>query len=255
MWNVAKVSDLVVFLPEQTGIRLEEAKVRARLLREAGLLPSGGRGKGGADINATHCAHFLLSLLTADKAVNGPVAVRWFAELVPDSLTGDVFQLKPDVQSLLLAQSKPIRSAAASPVDEVFLMQDRSFVQAVATLIELARSEKGYETISSELVMLRCARGWPFAVLELWSAENAIVQQHYRRRSKEATKAPSHFTLQHHKLIDFPTPIFVEASIRAGIITSLAALLGPATSEYANFKAIPIETLLGTRQSLDSGCD
>lgn len=88
--DLAKVSDLVVLVSEQSGMRHAEIKARARLLREARLLPSAGRGKGGADINANHCAHFLVSLLAADRAVNGPVAVRWFAELIPDSVIGDI---------------------------------------------------------------------------------------------------------------------------------------------------------------------
>lgn len=125
-------------------------------------------------------------------------------------------------------------------------MPDRSFVQAVATLIELARGDKAYQIIRSNLIWMRCAHGWPYAVLELRIAENGMLRQIYRPRSKEGTKAPSLYTLQHHELVQYPTPIFAEASVRGEIISALADLLGPVQSEYANFGAVSLDDLIVT---------
>lgn len=98
--------------------------------------------------------------------MNGPVAVRWFADLAPDLANGDIFQLRSDIKSLVLAGPGQLHPVEESPVDQVSPMQHRSSVQAVAALIELARTERGLDTISAELVWLRCARGWPYALLE-----------------------------------------------------------------------------------------
>ncbi|MEM7171955.1 MAG: hypothetical protein AAF530_17435 [Pseudomonadota bacterium] len=93
------VSDLVEFFAEATGTRPEEGKVRARHLREAGLLPSGGRGRGGAEVNARHCARYLVAWMAAERAINAPEAFRVYDSIYPSVLEKHCLELGYDDQT------------------------------------------------------------------------------------------------------------------------------------------------------------
>lgn len=56
-----KLSQLIEALASETGSPAGAVRLKARLLREAGLISSGGRGRGGADMNANDVSIALLS--------------------------------------------------------------------------------------------------------------------------------------------------------------------------------------------------
>ena len=97
-----RVSELVDFFSKMTGCRSEEGTVRARHLREAGLLPSTGRGRGAAKVSATDCAIYLVAWLAAERAINSAEAVRSFYDLQPHDVQGDLKELRPAAKRLLL---------------------------------------------------------------------------------------------------------------------------------------------------------
>ena len=82
-----KLTDLVNVVSEVTGEDHGVVRVKARALREAGLIVSGGRGRGGAEMGERDVARLILSLLssqstTADRQVSTmeaavPTIVKW----------------------------------------------------------------------------------------------------------------------------------------------------------------------------------
>lgn len=61
---MAKLSDLVRTVADLTDVPLSSVTVVARVLREAELIKSGGRGRGGANMGSTDAAHLLLGVIT-----------------------------------------------------------------------------------------------------------------------------------------------------------------------------------------------
>ncbi len=82
-----KLADLITLVSETTGEDHGVIRVKARALREAGLLKQGGRGRGGAEMGARDVARLILSILssqstTADRQVatmesTVPTTVKW----------------------------------------------------------------------------------------------------------------------------------------------------------------------------------
>lgn len=75
---MAKLSNLVATLSRVLNRPEPTVSLIARHLREAGMLSSGGRGPGGADMTASDCVSLLLGVVCAEQANTAPVAVaRW----------------------------------------------------------------------------------------------------------------------------------------------------------------------------------
>lgn len=169
---MATVSEFVSFFAEYVGTRHEEVSVRARHLREAGLLPSGGRGRGGAHVEAIHCANFLVGFLAAERAINAAEAVRQFANFAPRSVSGDLRLLRSTARNAFL---RPEQTRQARPMFEA----DASFIDTLARLIEWSRYLTGFEMVTNNIVAIGCGRNWPSAFIRFGTAKGGFIQQDY----------------------------------------------------------------------------
>ncbi len=75
------ITEFVEALAAATDLRDRELHHRCRLLREAGHLPSGGRGPGAAKLDTQAAANILISLIGTDVNMRGPDATRYFGSL------------------------------------------------------------------------------------------------------------------------------------------------------------------------------
>ncbi len=79
---MATITDLTNVLATSLGIGPAPVTNAARALREAGLLPTGERGRhGGVAMTAEHAATLLLGFLGTDLPCKAPVAARLFGNL------------------------------------------------------------------------------------------------------------------------------------------------------------------------------
>ena len=62
-----KLADLITLVSDVTGEDHGVVRVKARALREAGLLKQGGRGRGGAEMEARDVARLILSILSSQS--------------------------------------------------------------------------------------------------------------------------------------------------------------------------------------------
>ena len=72
MATVARAAEV---LSQALGVSTADIQHRARRLREAGLLPSEGKGRGAPHVESLDCARLLIATLAADVATDSPHAV------------------------------------------------------------------------------------------------------------------------------------------------------------------------------------
>jgi len=73
---VAKLSDLVKDLSIVLGKSEPTVTLIARHLRESGMIATGGRGPGAADMTVTDCVNLLLGAVCSEQAKDAPQVVR-----------------------------------------------------------------------------------------------------------------------------------------------------------------------------------
>lgn len=81
---MATVNQLIETILENIeGTKAGDLGLRARLLREAGYLPTGKRGGGSglAHVNSEHCANFIIGLIASTSARGVVPAVKKFRDL------------------------------------------------------------------------------------------------------------------------------------------------------------------------------
>ena len=109
---MATINQLVETILENIdGTKLGDLSLRARLLREAGYLPTGkrGGGRGLAHVNSEHCTNLLIGLLASSTARGVVPAVEKFRELpllttaAVDIVGLTVMENKPEPATLFLA--------------------------------------------------------------------------------------------------------------------------------------------------------
>ncbi len=109
---MATVNQLIdTILDNIEGTKRGDVSLRARLLREAGYLPTGkrGGGRGLAHVNSEHCANLLIGLLASSTARGVVPAVEQFRELpllataAVDIVGLTVMENKPEPATLFLA--------------------------------------------------------------------------------------------------------------------------------------------------------
>jgi hypothetical protein len=171
---VATVSELVDEFAKWSGTRPQEGVVRARHLREAGMLPSGGRGLGGAQVNPIHCATYLVSWLAAERAAWSPRAVTRLNEFQPTTCIGDLDQLTPYLREKLVPGPTPISNPPK------LILSNFLFIAAVAWLIDFARTPEGQQSVDRYVDAIGCSRDYPSAFIRLRDEVGNIVQQEYR---------------------------------------------------------------------------
>jgi hypothetical protein len=74
--EMATVAKLVEVLSQFLMVPVAEVQHTARRLREGGMLPADGTGRGAPHVDAGDCARLLIALLAADTATGAPQAVR-----------------------------------------------------------------------------------------------------------------------------------------------------------------------------------
>ena len=224
--EMATVSELVSFFADWTGTRPAEGRVRARHLREAGLLPSTGRGLGAADVGSIHCAFYLISFLAAEKAINGPEAVRFFSRMVPHRIRGDVDDLSDELRQLILTTKEAEKASVAASINKTLLLPHRTFGEVLALLIECGQTRSGREILDRNVATIKCGRHWPSASIEFQGLKNLIIQQDYRRRPIPGQSHRMEFPLWQVESLSHHAPIQVEATITGLILASLGDLCG-----------------------------
>ncbi len=85
---MAKLPALVDAITEVDGRERPTIEHVARVIREAGYVPTTKRGSGAADMTAREAANLLLALNGADAPKDGPVAIDRFRSLVQTTLIG-----------------------------------------------------------------------------------------------------------------------------------------------------------------------
>lgn len=230
---MATVSELVECFSNMTDVRPEEGSVRARHMREASLLPTGGRGRGGAQVSAAHCGNYLVGWLASERAINCAAAVRLFAELVPHSTLGDLNTLRSEARTLLLDKD-------AKQTGESFIMPNVNFVEAIARLIEWSRYLKTKEILWGDFKFIGCSRNWPFAFLQFQGNDGQIIRQDYHQLPLEGRSHRIKLGPWQLDQLNSPAPIRIEAMIPSEIIDSLGELLGERDSAPPRLSEIAI---------------
>lgn len=75
---MAKLSDLIPILAKVLPMPERTVAIYARLLRQARLLSTGGRGPGGANMTPEDCARLLIAVMAADQVKDAVEAVEKF---------------------------------------------------------------------------------------------------------------------------------------------------------------------------------
>jgi hypothetical protein len=78
---MAKLADLIPCVADALGLEEKSVSHGARVLRDAGLISTGGRGYGGAEMTNADAANLLIGLLGADTLLGAPEAVAKFRRL------------------------------------------------------------------------------------------------------------------------------------------------------------------------------
>jgi len=187
-----------------------------------------GRGRGAAHVNSRHCAAYLIALLGAEQSINSPAAVEVCSELMPTSTRGDPIQLSDEArQAFGVNPERREISVDAHVLGKPFLLEDKSFLEGIATLIEWARIPQASDIIQRSLIQIRCCRNWPEASITCIGMNDHLIQQYYSQ--PPGNLAPGRVRLRPWQIGGFPRAykIDVDASIRGGVLSQFADLIGP----------------------------
>ncbi len=134
------ITEFIESLAATTNLRARELHHRCRLLREAGFLPSGGRGPGAARLDTRAAANFLISLIGTDVNMRGPDATRHLGSLqaTPGFFAIERYRAKVGRQ---LTQEELNKISAGDFLGirlpkKLKTFVDLSFAEAVAHIIE-----------------------------------------------------------------------------------------------------------------------
>jgi hypothetical protein len=83
---MAKLSDLIPTLAKVLPMPERTVAIYARLLRQARLLSTGGRGPGGANMTPEDCARLLLAIMAADQVKDAVGTVQTFWDLTMEAV-------------------------------------------------------------------------------------------------------------------------------------------------------------------------
>jgi hypothetical protein len=99
------------FLRQFDGTPESDLDVRARKLRDAGLLPRDGRGAAAPDLNARDAAALLLGVAATNRAVEAADAVKYFGALAPAGGAQNGFASSPDLLRAIAATLESVKLA------------------------------------------------------------------------------------------------------------------------------------------------
>lgn len=80
---MAKLAQLIEAVSSHSGVPLPTVSLTARHVREAGLISSGGRGPGGAEMTPTDATNLLIGTVAAMQVKDAPEVVRLFRSARP----------------------------------------------------------------------------------------------------------------------------------------------------------------------------
>lgn len=244
---MAKLTDLYREFALWTRMRLEEARVRARHLREAGLLSSGGRGRGGADVTALDCAHFLIGALGAERAINGPELVRVAHHMIPTAIQGEWESLKsgpPEEWFQELKDPGVLRSGT-------YYLANLDLVTALTILIEEGRGERQQNRFGWTYVdRITIDRNRPYAALEIVGTQGGRVRQTFMSITDRSRSTGVMTPRFHIPDVEVAAPIQTSGTCDGHILGMLSSLLEP-----TNFRDAPLAEvfpkIFGTNVGID----
>ena len=146
---MAKLSDLITALSRLLPLPEQTVAVYARLLREARLLSTGGRGPGAANMTPDDCARLLLAIMAADQVKDAVSAVERFGGHSPSSL--DHLSMQPKAER---------RAWLPLPDSLSFLDEPKNFGETFADLIDAARDGALQSALNEDPLSLLFRSRW-----------------------------------------------------------------------------------------------
>jgi hypothetical protein len=186
---MAKLSDLIPTLAKVLPMPEQTVAIYARLLRQARLLSTGGRGPGGANMTPEDCARLLIALMAADQVKDAVPALERFWALPVDTRNTRETVPKRDRSGWL-----PL------PKSLSLLNEAKTFGGAVAGLIAAARDntlQSGLGQANLPFLRLEVERRFNTASLSLIASADGLLPD---KSLLTTSFAPSKTLLQ--KLID-----------------------------------------------------
>ncbi len=157
---MAKLSDLIPAAAKVMGLPEKTVGLYARMLREAKLISSGGRGPGAADMNAGDCANLLLAIMGSEHVKDAAIAARLCSTLILDNAS-----FIGEAQEGQIANWRPI------PPGLRFLNQPgKEFWQALVELFERARDgrlQEAFVTFACPMMRIEVATPVPHAIISI----------------------------------------------------------------------------------------
>jgi hypothetical protein len=164
---MAKLSDLIPTLAKVLPMPEQTVAIYARLLRQARLLSTGGRGPGGAQMIPEDCARLLIAIMAADQVKDAVPAVDRFWSLpVKHRDTREKMPRRERAEWLPLPKSLSLLTEATS------------FGPAVASLIAAARDgalQAGLGQMMKPFLTLGVERRFTTASLSLLGSLDGLV--------------------------------------------------------------------------------
>jgi hypothetical protein len=149
MLTLSHLANLMALL---LGERPETMQLIARNLREARLVASGGRGRGGARQEPRHVANMIIAACATDQVADAAGAAATFANLELAPAAAPRYRVRrgaPAVPSRLLRMSEP---EVAVPRELVFVTRaGAKFGDVIAGLVELAADGRLYSLLMSHV--------------------------------------------------------------------------------------------------------
>lgn len=141
---MAKLSELVALTAEVLGESEGRVRLAARHLREAGLIRSGGRGGGGADMEPSDAVNLLIVLCGAADLTSGATWVRRWRRLVLNRGRTSIHAHCPSMFQYLGTPGLRLGNA----LDEfVALAGLRTFVEAFEPFVPETHRSKAFDFI------------------------------------------------------------------------------------------------------------
>lgn len=164
---MAKLAQLIEAVSSNSGVPLPTVSLTARHVREAGLISSGGRGPGGAEMTPTDATNLLIGTVAAMQVKDAPEVVKLFRSARP---------IKNDWGEDHAAARLPIADFANLPFGD---MLDEIFRQ-LAAAGDICEDESD-EPIELELEFQRTGHGYsvsPVLTINRPSEKGEVVERY-----------------------------------------------------------------------------
>lgn len=135
---MAKLSQLVPVVAQALGVPEPTVALYARTLRDAGMISTGGRGPGGAEMTNADAANLLIAVVGSDAIKNAPDTVKKFRRIKLWYGDGEAtFDYREDAEGTVTGTRRSL-----TPAPLAFLEDARGMKlgDAVERLVQIART-------------------------------------------------------------------------------------------------------------------